>query len=33
MWFHQSVLLGTRRDMDDIVDALLKVKKHSNELA
>jgi dTDP-4-amino-4,6-dideoxygalactose transaminase len=33
MWFHQSVLLGTRRDMDDIVDALLKVKKHSNEPA
>lgn len=33
VWFHQSVLLGTRKDMDDIVDAMLKVKRHCGELA
>jgi len=33
MWFHQSVLLGTKNDMDDIVDAFLKVKRNSDELA
>ena len=33
MWFHQSVLLGTKKDMDDIVEAFLKVKKYSRELA
>jgi dTDP-4-amino-4,6-dideoxygalactose transaminase len=33
MWFHQSVLLGTKKDMDDIVDVFLKVKRYSSELA
>jgi len=33
MWLHQSVLLGTKKDMDDIVEALLKVKRNAKEVA
>jgi dTDP-4-amino-4,6-dideoxygalactose transaminase len=32
MWLHQSVLLGSRKDMDDIIDAFLKVKENASEL-
>lgn len=31
-WFHQSVLLGAKKDMDDIVDAMLKIRRHYKEL-
>ena len=31
-WLHQSVLLGTKRDMDDIADAMLKINQHFGEL-
>ena len=31
--FHQSVLLGTREDMDDIVNAVGKIYEHRRELA
>jgi dTDP-4-amino-4,6-dideoxygalactose transaminase len=33
VWFTQNMLLGPRRDMDQIVDAILKVQKHAAELA
>lgn len=32
MWLHQSVLLGKREDMDDIVEAFSKVKENAFEL-
>lgn len=32
MWFHHSVLLGVKKDMDDIVDAMLKIRRHCREL-
>ena len=32
IWFHQSVLLGTKKDMDDIADAMLKIRRHYKEL-
>jgi dTDP-4-amino-4,6-dideoxygalactose transaminase len=32
LWFSQSVLLGERGDMDDIVAAILKIKEHAHEL-
>jgi dTDP-4-amino-4,6-dideoxygalactose transaminase len=32
IWFSQSVLLGTKEDMDDIVEAVLKVKHNIDEL-
>lgn len=31
-WLYQSVLLGTTQDMDDIADAILKVRDHVPEL-
>ena len=33
VWFTQTMLLGPRSDMDQIVDAILKIQKHSAELA
>ncbi len=33
IWFPQFVLLGEQSDMDDIVDAIVKVKEHADELA
>ncbi|MGQ9808418.1 MAG: DegT/DnrJ/EryC1/StrS family aminotransferase [Armatimonadota bacterium] len=32
MWLHQSVLLGTKSDMDSIVEAVAKVQKYHGEL-
>ena len=32
VWFGQSMLLGTKKDMDDIAEAILKVKHHIDEL-
>ena len=32
IWFTQSTLLGTKQDMDDIVQAIEKIKQHANEL-
>jgi len=32
VWFFQTMLLGTRRDMDDIAEAVRKVQKHAGEL-
>jgi dTDP-4-amino-4,6-dideoxygalactose transaminase len=32
VWFTQSMMLGTRADMDDIAEAVLKVKLHIDEL-
>ncbi|MHB1000686.1 MAG: DegT/DnrJ/EryC1/StrS family aminotransferase [Armatimonadota bacterium] len=32
IWFHHAVALGTKLDMDDIVEAVVKVKEHSDEL-
>jgi len=32
VWFTQSVLLGTPEDMDDIADAILKIKENVDEL-
>ena len=31
-WLYQALLLGTRADMDDIADALLKVWEHADEV-
>lgn len=31
-WLYQACLLGTRKDMDDIADAMLKVWEHADEL-
>ena len=31
--FHQAMLLGTRKDMDDIVNAVLKIQQNSQKLA
>ncbi len=31
-WLYQACLLGTRRDMDDIADAIIKVWEHADEL-
>ena len=31
-WLYQACLLGTRQDMDDIADAIIKVWKHADEL-
>lgn len=33
IWFSQNLLLGTHQDMDQIVEALLKIQKHAPELA
>jgi dTDP-4-amino-4,6-dideoxygalactose transaminase len=32
VWFFQNMLLGTREDMDDIVNAITKIKKNAKEL-
>jgi dTDP-4-amino-4,6-dideoxygalactose transaminase len=32
VWFFQTMLLGSRRDMDDIADAVRKIQKHAGEL-
>lgn len=32
VWMHHAVALGSRKDMDDIVDAVLKVKEHCSEI-
>jgi len=32
VWFFQTMLLGPRRDMDDIADAVRKIQKHAGEL-
>jgi dTDP-4-amino-4,6-dideoxygalactose transaminase len=32
VWFSQNMLLGTKADMDDIVEAILKVKKNAGEI-
>jgi len=31
-WLYQSVLLGTKKDMDDIADAIIKVQAHAEEV-
>ena len=33
VWFFQSILLGTKRDMDDIADAILKIYENRDKLA
>ena len=33
VWFSQTLLLGTKRDMDDIADAILKVYENRDKLA
>ncbi|MCX8091004.1 MAG: DegT/DnrJ/EryC1/StrS family aminotransferase [Verrucomicrobiae bacterium] len=33
IWFSQNILLGTHEDMDQIVEALVKIQKHAAELA
>lgn len=32
MWLHQAVLLGSREDIDDIIEAFLKLKENASEL-
>ena len=32
LWIRQNMLLGTRQDMDDIVAALVKIQRYSDEL-
>ncbi len=32
VWFGQSMLLGTKKDMDDIAEAILKVKHNIDEI-
>jgi dTDP-4-amino-4,6-dideoxygalactose transaminase len=32
VWFWQTMLLGCKKDMDDIAEAILKVKEHIDEL-
>ena len=32
VWFYQNMLLGTREDMDDIVNAIAKIKENAEEL-
>ena len=33
VWFTQNMLLGTRRDMDQVVDAIRKLNHHAGDLA
>jgi dTDP-4-amino-4,6-dideoxygalactose transaminase len=33
VWLTQQMLLGTRKDMDDIADAILKIQKNKDDLA
>jgi len=32
IWFNQNMLMGTQQDMDDIVEAIVKVKENAKEL-
>jgi len=32
LWFFQTMLLGTTRDMDQIAEAVRKIQKHAGEL-
>jgi len=32
MWLLHNVLLGTRKDMDDIADAFIKIYENADEL-
>jgi len=32
VWLKQNILLGTREDMDDVADAILKIKENVEEL-
>jgi len=32
VWFFQNMLLGTKEDMDDIINAILKIKENATEL-
>jgi len=32
VWFFQTMLLGSRHDMDDIAEAIRKIQKHAGEL-
>ena len=32
IWFTQNLLLGTSDDMDQIIEAIVKIKKHAGEL-
>jgi len=33
VWFYQTMLLGTRQDMDQIAEAIRKIQRHAGELA
>ncbi|MGH9370058.1 MAG: DegT/DnrJ/EryC1/StrS family aminotransferase, partial [Vicinamibacterales bacterium] len=33
VWLTQTMLLGPRRDMDDIADAVLKIRAHAGQIA
>jgi perosamine synthetase len=33
VWFYQTMLLGSKTDMDQIVEAILKIQKHSREIS
>jgi dTDP-4-amino-4,6-dideoxygalactose transaminase len=33
VWFFQTMLLGSRRDMDQIVEAVLKIQQHADQLS
>jgi perosamine synthetase len=33
VWFTQNMLLGTRRDMEQIAEAIRKIQAHASELA
>lgn len=32
VWLRQSMLLGDRQDMDDIIEAILKLQRYRDEL-
>jgi uncharacterized protein Yka (UPF0111/DUF47 family) len=32
VWFFQTMLLGTTRDMEQIAEAVRKIQKHADEL-
>jgi len=32
VWFYQTMLLGTRQDMDQIAEAIRKIQRHAGEL-
>ncbi|MBN1541867.1 DegT/DnrJ/EryC1/StrS family aminotransferase [candidate division KSB1 bacterium] len=33
VWFTQNMLLGTQEDMDDIIEAVVKISEHADEIA